>query len=81
MSKRKDLYWAIWKSHTRRFDSLLWELGRIHGIREAANMAGCLRVKPFDDWSGIDRQMRATTRDLQLYARKLKRRLVQESER
>ena len=72
MSRKKDLQWATWDSNTQELDHLLWELGRIEGLRQGAMMAGCLRVGcDGQQYRVIKRHIEATVRDIRTEANKL----------
>ena len=72
MSRTKDLQWAIWEAHTQELDHLLWELGRIEGLRQGAMMAGCLRAEcDSQQYQVVKRHIEATVRDIRTEANKL----------
>ena len=51
---------------------LLWELGRIEGLRQGAMMAGCLRVGcDGQQYRVIKRHIEETVRDIRTEANKL----------
>ena len=72
MSRRKDIQWAIWKSGTRFLDTMLWELGRIHGLREASGMT-LARHTPLEYSEAVQDQMRRSADYIRAHARRLRK--------